>query len=41
MDKQYIKIGHIPAVIYGEKSEKAYIFVHGKCGRKEEAESFA
>lgn len=41
MDEQYLKIGHIPAVIYGSESERVYIFVHGKCGRKEEAESFA
>lgn len=41
MDEQHIRIGHIPAVIYGSESEKVYIFIHGKCGRKEEAGSFA
>lgn len=31
----------VPAVLYGEKREKLWIFVHGKCGNKEEAEAFA
>lgn len=30
-----------PAVLYGEKSDKLWIFVHGKSGNKEEAEAFA
>lgn len=34
-------IGHIPAVIYGAPSERAYLFVHGKHGCKEEAEAFS
>lgn len=41
MTAQHIKINNIPTVIYGEKSNKAYLFVHGKCGCKEEAERFA
>lgn len=31
----------IPAIIYGIKSDKIYLFVHGQGGNKEEAESFA
>lgn len=31
----------VPAVIYGEKADKVYLFVHGKMGCKEEAEDFA
>lgn len=33
--------GIIPSVLFGEKSEKLFICVHGKYGSKEEAESFA
>ena len=36
-----INIGRIPAVIWGEKSDKVYIFVHGKMSCKESAELFA
>ena len=31
----------IPSLIWGDRSDKAYIFVHGKFSRKEEAGSFA
>ena len=31
----------IPAIIYGEPSDKLYLYIHGKSGKKEEAESFA
>ena len=31
----------VPAVVYGPPAERAYLFVHGRCGRKEEAEAFA
>ena len=31
----------IPAVLWGEPSDKIYIYVHGKQGYKEYAESFA
>lgn len=34
-------IGAIPALLWGESSDKIYIYVHGKLGCKEEAESFA
>lgn len=31
----------IPAIIWGEQSDKVYLFVHGKFSRKEDAEGFA
>jgi len=41
MKKEKIKIGNIPALLYGMNSEKLYIFAHGKYGKKEDADSFA
>lgn len=41
MKKEYLKIGNIPALLYGAKSEKLYIFVHGRYGKKEDADNFA
>lgn len=35
------KIQGIPAIIYGKPSDKVFLFVHGKLGCKENAESFA
>lgn len=34
-------IGKIPVIIWGEKSDKVYIYVHGKMSDKESAETFA
>ncbi|MDO5291981.1 MAG: alpha/beta hydrolase [bacterium] len=34
-------VDHIPAIIWGEKAKKAYIYVHGKMSWKESAEEFA
>lgn len=34
-------IEHIPALLLGEESDKVYLFIHGKCGQKEEAEGLA
>lgn len=34
-------IGKIPVIIWGMKSDKAYIYVHGKMSDKESAETFA
>lgn len=34
-------IGNIPVIIWGEKSDKVYIYVHGKMSDKESAETFA
>ena len=41
MITEKIYIENIPAIIWGEKSNKAYIFVHGKMSNKESAEDFA
>ena len=41
MKETVIQIGQIPAVLYGENADKVYLFVHGKCGYKEEAQDFA
>lgn len=38
-EKRYIN--NIPAIIWGEESNKAYIYVHGKMSYKESAEKFA
>lgn len=35
------QIENIPAVLYGDAADKAYLFVHGQCGRKEEGLAFA
>lgn len=34
-------ISQIPAVLYGEQSQRIFLFVHGQGGNKEEAERFA
>jgi len=36
MQKQYIKIGHIPAVVWGEPSNRVFIAVHGDQSNKED-----
>lgn len=36
-----LKIEHIPAILWGEKSDKIYVFVHGKMSCKEDAQGFA
>lgn len=41
MTEHRFQIDHIPAVLYGNAEEKAYLFVHGQCGRKEEGLAFA
>ncbi|QAT50794.1 alpha/beta hydrolase [Caproiciproducens sp. NJN-50] len=35
------QIHNIPAVLYGEDADFVWLFVHGKCGYKEEGEAFA
>lgn len=40
MKIEKFKIDNIPAIIYGDRADKVYIFVHGKLGQKEEAEEF-
>jgi len=41
MKKEGLKIENIPAILWGEKSNKVYIYVHGKLSSKEEALDFA
>lgn len=41
MNQKLFDINHIPAILYGEDSDRVWLFVHGKCGYKEEAEAFA
>jgi len=41
MTTEQFELCGIPAVLYGEPSESVYLFVHGKLGCKEEAETFA
>lgn len=41
MKRQLLKIDNIPAVVWGKTSDKAYLYVHGKCQNKESAENFA
>lgn len=41
MKIQPVKIGAIPAILWGDPSEKVYIHVHGKMSCKEYAENFA
>lgn len=41
MEVQHIQINNIPAMIWGKKSDRVYIHVHGKMSCKEYAENFA
>lgn len=41
MFREKIHPANIPAVLWGQESDKAYIFVHGKMSNKESAETFA
>jgi len=41
MKTSKININNIPTIIWGEKSDKVYIFVHGKMSSKEAADTFA
>ena len=41
MKTEKLKIGSIPAVVYGEASPEVWLFVHGKLGSKDEAGLFA
>lgn len=40
MKEKAFQIEKIPAILYGEKADKVYLFIHGKCGYKEEAKEF-
>ena len=41
MTREKIYIGNIPVILWGKKSDRAYLFVHGKMSNKESAEAFA
>lgn len=41
MKTQKFMFGDIPALLWGEDSDKIYVYVHGKMSRKEYAENFA
>ena len=41
MQMEKIEIAGIPAILWGDPSDRLYIHVHGKMSRKEYAESFA
>lgn len=41
MKNQRMDISNIPAIIWGEESDKVYVFVHGKMSCKEAANDFA
>lgn len=41
MKQEKMKLGAVPAILWGEPSDQIYLFVHGQAGYKEEAESFA
>ncbi len=41
MIKQNILIKNIPSILWGEKSDRIYIYVHGKMSKKEDAKVFA
>lgn len=41
MEKQLLKIDEVPAVLYGAGSVSCFLYIHGKLGFKEEAETFA
>ncbi len=41
MRESYIKIESIPTVVWGDKTDKVYLFIHGKFGCKEDAKAFA
>lgn len=38
---QKLGTDHIPAVLCGKAADKLCLFIHGKCGNKEEAEGLA
>ena len=41
MKQEFFQIDAIPAVLYGEASDRVWLFIHGKCGCKEEGAAFA
>ena len=41
MQKSAIEIRGVPAAVWGSRSEKVYIYAHGQCGSKKDAEFLA
>ena len=41
MKTEHFAIDRTPAVLYGAPADRAYLFLHGQLGCKEEAEAFA
>lgn len=41
MQYKAITIGGVPSLLIGEASDRIYLFIHGQCGCKEEALTFA
>lgn len=41
MKSQKFTINSIPAILYGERTDKVYLFIHGKLGHKEEGANLA
>lgn len=39
--REKLFVNNIPAIVWGEPSDKAYVYVHGKMSYKESAEEFA
>lgn len=41
MHIQSILLGNIPSILWGNNSNRLYLYIHGQNGRKEEATTFA
>lgn len=41
MKKERITIGSMPAILWGDAGDKAFLYVHGQAGSKNDAEGFA
>ncbi len=41
MNEVRFELEGLPAILYGDDGDKVYLFIHGKCGYKEEAEALA
>lgn len=41
MVTEHFFIDEIPAVLYGERADRVWLYVHGKCGNKEEGKNLA
>ena len=41
MKKEHVRLGRVPCLVWGEDSDRAFVYVHGKQSRKEYAEDFA